>query len=50
MSGHGSRPALLIVTVEQAPYTHRGDATRSVPDTVPVRAGDLAGHRLGHAP
>ncbi|MEV7895151.1 TROVE domain-containing protein [Streptomyces cyaneofuscatus] len=41
---------VLIVTDEQASYTYRGDATRSVPDTVPVYTWNLAGYRLGHAP
>lgn len=41
---------VLIVTDEQVGYTRRGDATRSVPDTVPVYTWNLAGYRLGHAP
>ncbi|CAM5557307.1 TROVE domain-containing protein [Streptomyces sp. ID03-2B] len=41
---------VLIVTDEQASYTRGGDATRSVPDTVPVYTWNLAGYRLGHAP
>ncbi|MFC9177191.1 TROVE domain-containing protein [Streptomyces sp. NPDC057107] len=41
---------VLIVTDEQASSTFRGDATRSVPDTVPVYTWNLAGYRLGHAP
>lgn len=41
---------VLIVTDEQVAYTRRGDATRSVPDTVPVYTWNLAGYRLGHAP
>ncbi|WP_329154006.1 TROVE domain-containing protein [Streptomyces anulatus] len=41
---------VLIVTDEQVGYTRRGDATRSLPDTVPVYTWNLAGYRLGHAP
>jgi hypothetical protein len=41
---------VLIVTDEQAAYTRGGDATRSVPDAVPVYTWNLAGYRLGHAP
>lgn len=41
---------VLIVTDEQVGYTRSGDATRSVPDTVPVYTWNLAGYRLGHAP
>ncbi|MEU9703397.1 TROVE domain-containing protein [Streptomyces sp. NPDC047981] len=41
---------VLIVTDEQAAYSHRGDPTAQVPDHVPVYTWNLAGHRVGHAP
>ncbi|MEU9864387.1 TROVE domain-containing protein [Streptomyces sp. NPDC047971] len=41
---------VLIVTDEQAAYSHRGDPTRQVPDHVPVYTWNLAGYRVGHAP
>ncbi|MFF9014277.1 TROVE domain-containing protein [Streptomyces sp. NPDC014870] len=41
---------VLIVTDEQAAYSHRGDPTAQVPDQVPVYTWNLAGHRVGHAP
>ncbi|MFG2921312.1 TROVE domain-containing protein [Streptomyces sp. NPDC048305] len=41
---------VLIVTDEQASFTHYGDATEGIPPTVPVYTWNLAGHRVGHAP
>ncbi|WP_069172198.1 TROVE domain-containing protein [Streptomyces griseus] len=41
---------VLIVTDEQASYTHYGDATDGIPLTVPVYTWNLAGYRVGHAP
>ncbi|MET9590386.1 TROVE domain-containing protein [Streptomyces sp. NPDC006516] len=41
---------VLIVTDEQASFTHYGDATEGIPPTVPVYTWNLAGYRLGHAP
>ncbi|BBC37468.1 uncharacterized protein SGFS_087620 [Streptomyces graminofaciens] len=41
---------VLIVTDEQATYSHYGDPTRQVPDDVPVYTWNLAGYRAGHGP
>ncbi|MFB7372601.1 TROVE domain-containing protein [Streptomyces sp. NPDC056222] len=41
---------VLIVTDEQAAYSHRGDPTQQVPDEIPVYTWNLAGYRVGHAP
>ncbi|WP_128377863.1 TROVE domain-containing protein [Streptomyces cavernae] len=41
---------VLIVTDEQAAYSHRGDPTEQVPATVPVYTWNLAGYRPGHGP
>ncbi|MEV6262458.1 TROVE domain-containing protein [Streptomyces sp. NPDC051784] len=41
---------VLIVTDEQASFTHYGDATEGIPATVPVYTWNLAGYRVGHAP
>ncbi|MGW6705802.1 TROVE domain-containing protein [Streptomyces sp. NPDC054956] len=41
---------VLIVTDEQATYSHCADPTALVPDTVPVYTWNLAGYRVGHAP
>ncbi|MCX5413355.1 TROVE domain-containing protein [Streptomyces sp. NBC_00059] len=41
---------VLIVTDEQASFTHYGDATDGIPLTVPVYTWNLAGYRVGHAP
>lgn len=41
---------VLIVTDEQASFTHYGDATEGIPLTVPVYTWNLAGYRVGHAP
>ncbi|GAA2516762.1 TROVE domain-containing protein [Streptomyces gobitricini] len=41
---------VLIVTDEQAAYSHYGDPTAQVPAHVPVYTWNLAGHRPGHAP
>ncbi|MFC8229185.1 TROVE domain-containing protein [Streptomyces sp. NPDC057287] len=41
---------VLIVTDEQASFTHYGDATEGIPPTVPVYTWNLAGYRVGHAP
>ncbi|MCX4574197.1 TROVE domain-containing protein [Streptomyces sp. NBC_01571] len=41
---------VLIVTDEQAAYSHRGDPTEQVPAHVPVYTWNLAGHRAGHGP
>ncbi|WP_137990119.1 TROVE domain-containing protein [Streptomyces vilmorinianum] len=41
---------VLIVTDEQAAYSHYGDPTAQVPDRVPVYTWNLAGYRTGHAP
>ncbi|MFD5874351.1 TROVE domain-containing protein [Streptomyces sp. NPDC060322] len=41
---------VLIVTDEQASFTHYGDVTGGIPLTVPVYTWNLAGHRAGHAP
>ncbi|WP_432105135.1 TROVE domain-containing protein [Streptomyces sp. bgisy091] len=41
---------VLIVTDEQASFTHYGDVTEGIPPTVPVYTWNLAGYRVGHAP
>lgn len=41
---------VLIVTDEQASYSHFGDPTRQVPERVPVYTWNLAGYRAGHGP
>ncbi|MFB4425354.1 TROVE domain-containing protein [Streptomyces sp. QL37] len=41
---------VLIVTDEQASFTHYGDATEGIPPTVPVYTWNLAGYRVGHGP
>jgi hypothetical protein len=41
---------VLIVTDEQATYSHYGDPTAQVPAHVPVYTWNLAGHRAGHGP
>ncbi|MFI0257763.1 TROVE domain-containing protein [Streptomyces sp. NPDC017056] len=41
---------VLIVTDEQAAYSHHGDPTEQVPDRVPVYTWNLAGYRAGHGP
>ncbi|MFJ4836616.1 TROVE domain-containing protein [Streptomyces sp. NPDC088746] len=41
---------VLIVTDEQASFTHYGDATEGIPADVPVYTWNLAGYRVGHAP
>lgn len=41
---------VLIVTDEQATYSHYGDPTEQVPERVPVYTWNLAGHRAGHGP
>ncbi|MFJ8886426.1 TROVE domain-containing protein [Streptomyces sp. NPDC102402] len=41
---------VLIVTDEQASFTHFGDVTGGIPLTVPVYTWNLAGYRVGHAP
>ncbi|MFG3476772.1 TROVE domain-containing protein [Streptomyces sp. NPDC047980] len=41
---------LLIVTDEQAMYSHHGDPAAQVPDRVPVYTWNLAGYRAGHGP
>ncbi|MFJ8647421.1 TROVE domain-containing protein [Streptomyces sp. NPDC093546] len=41
---------VLIVTDEQASYSHYGDPTAQVPADVPVYTWNLAGYRPGHAP
>ncbi|MGN9818298.1 TROVE domain-containing protein [Streptomyces sp. SD11] len=40
---------VLIVTDEQASYSHYGDPTEQVPAQVPVYTWNLAGYRAGHA-
>ncbi|MGW6012409.1 TROVE domain-containing protein [Streptomyces sp. NPDC055210] len=40
---------VLIVTDEQATYSHYGDPTEQVPAHVPVYTWNLAGYRAGHA-
>lgn len=40
---------VLIVTDEQASYSHYGDPTEQVPAHVPVYTWNLAGYRAGHA-
>ena len=48
------RPTLIqrwiIVTDEQASYSHYGDPTEQVPAHVPVYTWNLAGYRAGHGP
>lgn len=39
---------VLIVTDEQATYSHYGDPTEQVPAHVPVYTWNLAGYRAGH--
>lgn len=41
---------VLIVTDEQASYSHHGGPTAQVPAHVPVYTWNLAGYRPGHAP
>ncbi|MFF8289927.1 TROVE domain-containing protein [Streptomyces sp. NPDC016309] len=41
---------VLIVTDEQAAYSHHGDPAQQVPAHVPVYTWNLAGYRPGHAP
>ncbi|WP_151478508.1 TROVE domain-containing protein [Streptomyces albicerus] len=41
---------VLIVTDEQATYSHYGDPTEQVPAHVPVYTWNLAGYRAGHGP
>ncbi|GGK02705.1 RNA-binding protein [Streptomyces camponoticapitis] len=41
---------VLIVTDEQAAYSHYGDPAGQVPERVPVYTWNLAGHRAGHGP
>ncbi|MEU1200822.1 TROVE domain-containing protein [Streptomyces sp. NPDC005813] len=41
---------VLIVTDEQAAYSHNGDPTEQVPADVPVYTWNLAGYRPGHGP
>ncbi|MFE9839822.1 TROVE domain-containing protein [Streptomyces sp. NPDC005551] len=41
---------VLIVTDEQAMYSHYGDPTQQVPADVPVYTWNLAGYRPGHGP
>jgi hypothetical protein len=41
---------VLIVTDEQAHYSHLGDPTAQMSPQVPVYTWNLAGHRPGHAP
>ncbi|QNS06946.1 TROVE domain-containing protein [Streptomyces xanthii] len=41
---------VLIVTDEQATYSHYGDPGESLPAHVPVYTWNLAGYRAGHAP
>ncbi|GGU24136.1 TROVE domain-containing protein [Streptomyces lavendofoliae] len=41
---------VLIVTDEQAAYSHYGDPAEQVPAHVPVYTWNLAGYRPGHAP
>ncbi|WP_028803390.1 TROVE domain-containing protein [Streptomyces sp. 142MFCol3.1] len=41
---------VLIVTDEQAAYSHSGDPTEQVPADVPVYTWNLAGYRAGHGP
>ncbi|MFE7115584.1 TROVE domain-containing protein [Streptomyces sp. NPDC057654] len=41
---------VLIITDEQAAYSHYGDPTEQIPATVPVYTWNLAGYRTGHGP
>lgn len=41
---------VLIVTDEQATYSHYGDPTAQIPAGVPVYTWNLAGYRAGHGP
>ncbi|MGW1881982.1 TROVE domain-containing protein [Streptomyces sp. NPDC001970] len=41
---------VLIVTDEQAMYSHHGDPTGQVPAGIPVYTWNLAGYRAGHGP
>ncbi|MEV5611322.1 TROVE domain-containing protein [Streptomyces sp. NPDC052225] len=41
---------VLIVTDEQAAYSHHGDPTARIPAQVPVYTWNLAGYRAGHGP
>ncbi|MFC4336361.1 TROVE domain-containing protein [Salininema proteolyticum] len=41
---------VVILTDEQAHWSHAGDVTAAVPARVPVYTWNLAGHRVGHAP
>ncbi|MFE3268679.1 TROVE domain-containing protein [Streptomyces sp. NPDC059215] len=41
---------VIVVTDEQAAYSHYGDPTEQVPAHVPVYTWNLAGYRAGHGP
>ncbi|NUL34272.1 TROVE domain-containing protein [Streptomyces lunaelactis] len=41
---------VLIVTDEQAAYSHHGDPAEQVPAHIPLYTWNLAGYRAGHAP
>ncbi|MFE7777555.1 TROVE domain-containing protein [Streptomyces sp. NPDC057445] len=47
---YGKHDRVLIVTDEQAMYSHHGDPTAQVPAHIPVYTWNLAGYRPGHGP
>jgi len=49
-SHYRGQDRVLIITDEQAEYSHYGDPTGQVPAHVPVYTWNLAGYRAGHGP
>lgn len=49
-SHYRGQDRVLIITDEQAMYSHYGDPTEQVPAHVPVYTWNLAGYRAGHGP
>ncbi|WP_427923213.1 TROVE domain-containing protein [Streptomyces sp. cg40] len=49
-SHYRGQDRVLIITDEQAAYSHYGDPTEQVPAHVPVYTWNLAGYRAGHGP
>ncbi|WP_033283156.1 TROVE domain-containing protein [Streptomyces sp. NRRL F-525] len=49
-SHYRGQDRVLIITDEQASYSHYGDPTEQVPAGIPVYTWNLAGYRAGHGP
>ncbi|MFE9602092.1 TROVE domain-containing protein [Streptomyces hokutonensis] len=49
-SHYRGQDRVLIITDEQAEYSHHGDPTEQVPAHVPFYTWNLAGYRAGHGP